>query len=201
MGMLDKIKKEINRSSSSFSDEFYLKDGDKAKIRFLTDFEEPVKVRWHDNWDEKIDTPCLEYYGRDCPYCKADADVRTRDNFVWVVYNYDEEKVQLFRWAANSYTPVPQLLSMYESYGTLLDRDFQISRSGTSFDISYQVVPMDKGDFDKDVDVYSKKEIFDLLASIHNVSFEAEDDDEAETVTELDEEDMDGMNVPWEDEE
>lgn len=201
MSMLDKIKKEINRSSSSFNDEFYLKDGNKAKLRFLKDFEEAVEVKWHDNYDEKIDTPCLEYYGLDCQYCEGNADVRTRANFVWPVYNYEEERVQLFRFAANSYTPVPQLMSMYESYGTMLNRDFQISRSGTSFDISYQVVPMDKSEFNKDVDVPEESEIFEMLANIHNVNFEA--DEKPEKKAELDDEDApetpEDMKAPWED--
>src|SRR6056297_1766111 len=99
MGMLDKIKKEIKRGGASFDDEFYLKDGESAKIRFLADFEEAIPVRWHDNWDEKIDVPCLEYYGKHCKYCNEEAGkVRTRENFVWVIYNYEDDKVQLFRW-------------------------------------------------------------------------------------------------------
>jgi len=85
MGILDKIKKEIKRSSSSFNEEFYLKDGDKAKVRFIRDFEEAVGIKWHDKYKAKIDTPCLEYYGQECKYCNgAVDDLRTRETFVWL---------------------------------------------------------------------------------------------------------------------
>jgi hypothetical protein len=210
MGILDKIKKEIKRSSSSFNLEFYLKDGDKAKVRFLKDFEDAIGLKWHDKYKAKIDTPCLEYYGKECKFCNGEIDdLRTRENFIWPIYNYEEEMVQFFRFAANSFTPVPQLMTMYESYGTLLNRDFEISRSGTSFDISYQVVPLDKSDFEKDAEAPSEKEIFKQIADIHNVEFEMkkkksskkvvnlEDDDKNDE--DYDTEDFNQMKAPWED--
>lgn len=210
MGILDKIKKEIKRSSSSFNLEFYLKDGDKAKIRFLTDFEDAIGIKWHDKYKDKIDTPCLEYYGKECKFCAGEVDdVRTRENFIWPIWNYEQEIVQFFRFAANSYTPIPQLMTMYESYGTITNRDFQISRSGTSFDISYQVVPMDKSEFKKDVDVPSKKEIFKQIADIHNVEFEAKKKKGIKKVVDLDDDDddetdpseFDQVKAPWEEDE
>ena len=181
MGMLDKIKKEIKRSSSGMSDIFYLGDGDKAKVRFLTEVEDFVEVKWHDSYEDSIDAPCLKYFGADCPHCNSDNEnLRTRNMYCATIYNHDEGGRQIFKYAANRFSPIPALISMYETYSSILTRDFVISRTGTSFDIDYSVVPMDKSEFKKSAEEFTKKEMFEKFKIIHNIDIEMEDmeDDE-----------------------
>ena len=47
----------------------------------------------------------------------------------------------------NNCTPLAGLTAMYETYGTLLDKDYVISRTGKAQNTTYSVVPMDKGKF------------------------------------------------------
>lgn len=202
LSVLDKIKDQIKNSSQSFDDEFYLGEDEKQRIRFLQDFEDAIEVIWHDEYEESIDSPCLKYYGLSCPLCD-DNDVRTRSVFAWTVYNYDAEQKQIFKYPANKFSPVSSLVQMYESYGTLLDRDYTITRTGTGFDTDYQSVPMDKAEFDPDGDIdaepWSKKEMFEKFKAIHNVeSYVSSDDrDEPEKVADLDIEDDDEFDVPF----
>jgi len=202
-GVLNKIKNQIKNSSRGFDDEFRLGEDESARVRFLTKFNDATEIIWHDMYDENIDTPCLKYYGVECPLCerdKKDEDLRTRSLFVWTVYNREQEKKQVFKFPANKFSPVPALVQMYEEYGTLIDRDYKITRTGTGFDINYQAIPMSKEEFDKDEEDYSEKELFDLFKTIHNVqeyadgSFEEEDDveeEEPEEITDLDVDDVD----------
>jgi len=60
---------------------------------------------------------------------------------------------------------------------------------------------MDKSEFDKEVEGYTEKEIFEKLADIHNVSFEVS---KSEKKAELEDDDLNvpgNMKAPWEDDE
>jgi hypothetical protein len=180
MSMLDKIKKKISDASKTVTDEFYVGQDKKARVRFLTDLEDAMEVLWHDKFEDSINVPCLKHYKLDCPYCKAsDKKIRTRQVFAWTIYNYELDKVQIFKFPANNFTPVPSLVAMYESYGTLLDRDYVISRTGTGFEISYHVVPMDKTKFKKSVKPFSKEQIMKKWRKKYNVD-DVEDVDQTQ---------------------
>ena len=47
----------------------------------------------------------------------------------------------------NQCSPVPALVSMFEAYGTLTDRDYVITKSGQQQSTTFSVVPMDKAKF------------------------------------------------------
>lgn len=168
---LSRIKKKITEASRTITDEFYVGQDKKSRVRFLTDLEDGMEVTWHDKYDEGVNTPCYSHFGLNCPYCGIEGKdkVRTRQIFTWTVYNYDIDKKQVFRYPANNFSPIPNLVAMYESYGTLLDRDFVIARTGTGFDISYQVVPMDKSTFKGDKKAFTKIEIFKKWAKMYDI--------------------------------
>ena len=64
----------------------------------------------------------------------------------------------------NNCSPVPHLISMYETYGTLLDRDYVISVSGKQQNKTYAVVPMDKVKFRNDkAKPFSEKQLLKML--------------------------------------
>lgn len=192
--ILDSVKKQIKNASSNFSDVFYLGEDDKRRVRFIDDFEDAVQVRWHDKYADEIDTPCLEYYNLPCPYCNNN-DVRTRDQFAWTIYNYEQEAKQIFLYAANNFTPVSDLVGLYESYGTLTDRDYTVSRTGTGFDTNYQVIPMDKSKLKVDVEKFTKKELFAKFKKIYNV--EAHKEEDSGGVNEVEDFDDDDFEVPF----
>lgn len=168
--MLKRIKQKIVEASRTITDEFYVGQDKKARIRFLTDLEDAFEVTWHDKFEDAVNTPCLSHFGLECPFCDLGKDkVRTRQIFAWTIYNYDTDKKQIFRYPANNFTPIPNLVAMYESYGTICDRDFVITRTGTGFEISYQVVPMDKSTFKGDDKPFSKETICKKWAKMYDI--------------------------------
>ena len=146
MGLLDNIKRDAKKSGQNKGKFIYFREGQKVRIRFLQDMDEGLEVTWHDSYEQGINVPCQEHFGRDCPYCNDDT-LRTRSMYCWSVWNYETKEVQLFMFAVNNCSPIPALVAMYENYGTLMDRDYVISVSGKQQNKTFSVVPMDKVKF------------------------------------------------------
>ncbi len=191
--MLELIKNKIANSGKGFGDVFGLSDGKKAKIRFLSDFEDAVQVNLHDKWQEVRPTICFKYLGKKCEYCERD-DIRTRENYVWSVYDYEQKKVLLFMYAATENTPIPGMISAYETYGTLCDRDYVITRKGSGKDTTYTVMPLDKSKFkNSKAKPFDEDEIYKKLFEMANTDLddlEDLDDDDLKD-DDIDDEDID----------
>lgn len=143
---LKNLKSEIQKTGNSKGKFLYFKANSKARVRFLTDLEDGFEVTFHDSFSLGVNVPCQEQFGRDCPYCD-DEDLRTRNMYVWSVYDYESGEVKLLMQATNQCSAVPALASLYESYGTLCDRDYEIKRIGEKQNTSYSVIPLDKSPF------------------------------------------------------
>lgn len=176
MSLLDKIKSDVKKSGGNRGKFTYFKENQKQRIRFLTDLDDGLEVVFHDSFEESINVPCQELFGRNCPYCERDG-LRTRSQYAWSVYNYDTEEVQVFMFPVNNCSPVPALVAMYENYGTLLDRDFVISVTGKKQNKTFSVVPMDKVKFRvPKVKAFSDEAILKML----DKAFPADDLDDDE---------------------
>jgi len=163
MGLLDKIKNDAKKSGQNKSKFIYFREGQKQRIRFLQDMDEGMEIVFHDSFEQGINVPCQELFGRECEYCN-DSSLRTRSQYCWSVWNYETSEVQLFMFAVNNCSPVPALVSMYEAYGTLLDRDYVISVSGKQQNKTFSVVPMDKVKFrNTKAKPYSKKAVLQFI--------------------------------------
>lgn len=146
MGLLDDIKSQVKKSGTNKGKFLYFKSGTKVRVRFLDDMDDGHKVRFHDSYTAGINVPCQEIFDRECPYCDDD-DLRTRDQYAWSVWDYEAKEVKILMAPVNQCSPVPALVSMYEAYGTLCDRDFVITKSGQQQSTTFSVVPMDKAKF------------------------------------------------------
>lgn len=178
-GLLDKIKNDAKKSGGSKGKLFYIREGEKKRIRFLTDMPDGMDVTFHDNFELGINTPCQELYDRDCPYCD-DESVRTRSMYCWSVWDYDANEVKLFMYAVNNCSPVPGMIALYENYGTLTDRDYVIGVQGKQQNKTFSVIPQDKAKFRNDrAKPLSKKTILDILDKAFPC--DGVDDDEDET--------------------
>ena len=149
MGLVDDIKNQVKKSGTNKSKFLYFKEGTKVRVRFLDDMEDGHKVRFHDSFQLGINVPCQEEFDRECPYCDDD-ELRTRDQYAWSVWDYDAKEVKVLMAPVNQCSPVPALVSMFEAYGTLKDRDYVITKSGKQQSTTYSVVPMDKAKFRND---------------------------------------------------
>lgn len=159
--LLQQIKDRIANAGKSRKSMFYVKDGQKRRIRFLTDFEEGVRITFHDKFGE-VNTPCLKQYGKECEFCEVEG-LRTRDLFAWSVYDYEAKEVRVFMYAANAFSPVLQIVEYFESLGTLLDQDFVISRRGQGTDTSYVAMGQAPKKFKIAAKPFSKKKLMALV--------------------------------------
>ena len=146
MGILDNIRNEAKKSGANKGKILFIKEGQKARVRFLTDMDDGMEIVFHDSFEKGVNVPCQEQLGRACEYCEDD-ELRTRSLYAWSVYDYDSKQVKLMLYAVNNCTPVGALMAMYENYGTLVDRDYVLSVSGKGADKTFSVVPMDKNKF------------------------------------------------------
>lgn len=143
---LNAIKNEIKKRGTSKGKFLFFKEDSKVRVRFLTDMEDGLEVPFHDSFQLGVNVPCQETFGRDCEYCENE-DLRTRNMYVWSVYDYESKEVKLLMAAVNNCSPVPALASLYESYGTLTDRDYEIKRIGKGQNTTYSVIPLEKMKF------------------------------------------------------
>lgn len=163
MGLIDKIKSDVKKSGQNKGKFIYFREGQKQRVRFLTDMDDGMEVTFHDSFEKGINVPCQEHFGRSCPYCDDDS-LRTRSQYIWSVYNYETKEVQLFMFPVNNCSPIPALMAMYETYGTITDRDYVISVSGKQQNKTFSVVPMDKVKFrNEKAKAYSEKTILKML--------------------------------------
>lgn len=181
MGVLSKIKDEAKKSGTSKEKFLYCREDQKIRIRFLSDLDDGgIEIPFHDSFAEGINVPCQELYGKTCPYCDMDG-LRTRNLFAWSVYDYEDKEVKILMQASNPFTAVPALSALYEDYGTLLDRDLTIKRTGSGQKTSYTVVPLDKNKFrNEKAKPLTKKAILKYLAAAYPPDSKLMDDDEDE---------------------
>lgn len=189
MGLLDSIKQDAKKSGQSKGKFIYFREGQKVRIRFLQDMDDGMEITFHDSYEQGINTPCQEIYGRECPYCNDDS-LRTRKQYCWSVWDYENKEVKLFMFPVNNCTPIPALVAMYENYGTITDRDYVISVSGKQQNKTFSVVPMDKVKFRNDkAKPYSTKALLQLLdkafpceATSDDIDVDDEDDEDEKPV-------------------
>ena len=176
MGLVDKIKQDVKKSGQNKGKFIYFREGTKQRVRFLTDMDDGLEATFHDSFEQGINVPCQELFGKNCPYCDDDS-LRTRSQYIWSVYNYETKEVQLFMFPVNNCSPVPALMAMYENYGTITDRDYVISVSGKGTTKTYSVVPMDKVKFrNENAKAYAEKAALKML----DKAFPCDDSDDEE---------------------
>lgn len=180
MGLVDKIKADVKKSGQNKGKFIYFREGQKQRIRFLTDMDDGMEVTFHDSFERGVNVPCQELYGKNCAYCEDDG-LRTRSQYIWSVYNYETKEVQLFMFAVNNCSPIPALMAMFENYGTITDRDYVISVSGKQQNKTFSVVPMDKVKFrNEKAKPYSEKAILKMLDKAFPCEDTEDDEDEDE---------------------
>lgn len=162
-GLLNKIKEDAKKAGGNKGKLFFVRDGEKKRIRFLQDVDDGMEVVFHDSFERGINCACQELFGRTCPYCDEEG-IRTRSQYVWSIWDYDTKEVKLFIYPVNNCSPLPQLMAAYELHGTITNRDYVISCSGKQQNKSFSVLPMDKAKFRNDrAKPLSQKTILSIL--------------------------------------
>jgi len=189
-GFLAQIKAAIDSKPGSL---FYVKSGEKRRIRFLADADEAIPVTMHSQWNEAeskadLQTPCFKHFGKPCPYCKNET-INTALNYAFPVWDYEGNMVKLFMYKVSKKSVLVAVAEMAETYNTLLDRDYIISRSGAGFDTTYRVIGGDQSKFKAKVSVPDAGEILKMVLSsfapkFMKTIFGDEDEEEADAIVE-----------------
>lgn len=169
---LAKLKKQIAASGQSKKGFWYVKEGQKRRIRFIkggpkdkgTDLEKGITIPWHSKWEGSravVDSPCLSQYGKDCPFCGVE-DVKLRERFAWTIYDYESKEAQIFLFYANRNSPITHLAASYDEWGTVCDRDLTIARNGTGTDTTYTIIAGTPSKFRFAVNPFSVAKILDM---------------------------------------
>ncbi len=178
MGLLDKIKSDAKKSGSNKAKIFYVREGEKKRIRFLDDMDEGLEIVFHDSYEAGINQPCGETFGRDCELCESE-DVRTRSLYAWSVWDYDAAEVKVFLFAINNCSPLPVLVALFDNYGTITDRDYVVSTTGKQQNKSYSVIPMDKNKFrNEKAKPLTKKALLQILDKAFPSENSSDDEEE-----------------------
>lgn len=188
--IVDMMKDKINRASSGFQNIFYVRKDSKVRIRFLTEMEEGLELRFHSKW-QHYNHLCLSYLGEDCPHCEEEEDGGAKyDMYAFTIWNYETKKREIFLYKATKNSPIFQLISMYEEFGTITDRDYTIKKQGEGISTIYTIVPVEKKVFRGDEQPFSKKKIIKLVAEAFPYDGKKEESE--------DDEDDDDDSMPWE---
>lgn len=175
MSLVADIRRQAQRGGSASKLKLKLADGEKLRIRFLTDMEDGLKVQWHDKFEAGIDTPCLEHYGQKCEYCELTKDeCRKRPLYVWPVWVYDLKEIRYFIFPSHDTSPVMALVSYYDVYGSIMNHDFVISRTGKMLDTTYNIIPLAESEFKlaSKVKTPTPAKIMEELANAHGVDMD-----------------------------
>ena len=179
-GLIGKMKDDVKRSGANKGKILYVRDGSKVRVRFLQELDDGLEVVMHDSFEKGINVICQEQLGKHCDYCEMDG-LRTRSNYVWSVWDYDSNEVKLMMYAVNNCSPIPALLALNETYGTITDRDYVISVHGKQQNKQFSVVPLDKVKFrNEKAKPMTEKAIWNVLSKAFPVDDAGEDDDEEE---------------------
>lgn len=192
MGIIDSIKTSVAKSGSNKEKILYVRNDSKVRVRFLQEFSEGYQFNFHDSFEKGVNTICQEELGKTCPLC-GEESLRTRILYAWSIYNFDTKRVEIMLFAVNNCTPVSNLLSMYENYGTIMDRDYVLSKSGKQQNTTYSVIPMDKEKFrNTKAKPYTKSAVLKILDKAFALPDEYAKDQDFD---DIDEEDFDEEEV------
>ena len=180
MSLIDDIKRDVQKAGTNKGKIIYFREGAKTRVRFLQDMDEGMQITFHDSFAAGINVPCQETFGRSCKYCDMDG-LRTRDQYCWSVYDYEAKEVKLLLAPVNNCSPIPMLVSLYDTYGTITDRDYVITVTGKQQNKTFSVIPMDKNKFRNDkARALSKSKILSIIDKAFPADNNEDDEDEYE---------------------
>jgi hypothetical protein len=180
MGLVDDIKGAVKRSGANKGKFLYFKPGTKIRVRFLQELDDGLKVLFHDSYQAGINEPCQELFDRECKH-HEDEDLRHGDVYMWSVWDYESKEVKILMGRVNNCSPIPALVGMYDTYKTIMDRDYVITKNGSGTTASFTVVPMDKVKFrNEKVTPFSESKVLKLIDKAFPADSDEDDEDEDE---------------------
>lgn len=171
MGSLKALKKTLEKGSGGGTWIKYIPKNGSKTVRFLREPEHWVNYLEHFDQVARRSFPCNGE--ADCPGCKGGERKSSRYLADAIEIEDSREQVialQLPKDLAN------RLVVRYERNGTLLDRDFELTRSGEGLDTVYDVDAL--APRKRNIAKYTPLDLEQVLEDAYNDVFGAEDDED-----------------------
>ena len=161
--LVKQLKEAVAKRGTSKKEILYWGKDSVKRIRFIQDLDDGMMIQFHNNWDPSIFAPCHDPEDHeDCKYCKE--GIALQDNYFWSVWDYDSNSVKLVQFKAYGISIIPSLIEMYETFGTITDRDYKIKKVGSGQGSSFVVTPLDKERFNnKKAKPFNEKQVHEIL--------------------------------------
>lgn len=180
MSLIDSMKERIKNSGANKKEVFYIAPDSKRRIRFLQELDSGFEFKFHSHWNKGINALCAETYGKTCPYCNDDdEEMKEYTNYAFSIFDYDSNDVKILLYKATGLTPLPAFIDFFDEYGTIMDRDYTIKKSGKGMSGNITVLPGERTTFrNAKAKPYTKKQIISILQKAFPVNDEDYSDDE-----------------------
>lgn len=180
MSLIDSMKERIKNSGANKKEVFYIAPDSKRRIRFLQELDSGFEFKFHSHWNKGINALCAETYGKTCPYCNDDdEEMKEYTNYAFSIFDYDSNDVKILLYKATGLTPLPAFIDFFDEYGTIMDRDYTIKKSGKGMSGNITVLPGERTTFrNSKAKPYTKKQIINILQKAFPVNDEDYSDDE-----------------------
>lgn len=173
-GSIKGLKKSLKGGGAGFIK--YVPKDESLTVRFITDPDEWLMYK--ETFDETTNRGYPVPDDKNAPGY-PDSDQRQSKRYLANAVMVDDDKVVPIQMPVSL---VNQLVVLYEKYGTVIDRDFELMRSGTGLDTTYQAVP--EAPMKRKLDKYKPMDLEQVLEEAYNAiwgddpSVEVDDDDE-----------------------
>lgn len=156
------MKQKIAQSGGSRSKVLYFKPDTAKRIRFLQELDTGEEFLFHSDFNNKVYELCKDPEDHeDCPLCQQ--GVTLKSEYCWSVWDYDANEVRIFKSRVTSQSAAPALISMYDEFGTIMDRDYKIKKVGAGQSSSFTVLPLEKEKFRIKAKPFNHAEMLDIL--------------------------------------
>jgi hypothetical protein len=173
MGSIRAVRSSVKKGSGGFLIKGVPTDG--IVVRYLTEPDGWFGYNEHYDNALKVFYPCIE---GTCPGCEEGLTRSYR--YLANALHVDEDKVIALKLAK---TLANKIMLKYDKYGTIMDRDYELTRIGEGFDTEYDSEPLAVKKR-----LLKKYKLFDLLDVLEKAFQQAFGDEEEEDDDEDDEE-------------
>jgi hypothetical protein len=178
------------------------KEGEARTVRFL---HEPFgKTKWVEYYEHYVPgggggngayVPCIDN-------CRLDGDIRAGKRWYVNVWDRDSKQVRLLKLTG---AMIENLIIKYERRGTIMDRDYSITRTGEGTDTKYHIEAEEKETFDQrnikliDIFQYLDQQAQSYYGGSRGMKAKAssiDDDEDEDDVEDVEAEDEDEDEAP-----
>lgn len=119
---------------------FYLKEGTKT-IRFIDEADDTAEVLFHTskNWEDRVYFVCQKLLNRPCPGCK-DPNLKNVEAMAFRVWDFKEGESKIYVVKITTKSTFRKIAFYNENYGTLCDREYNLTRFGSGRETSYEIM-------------------------------------------------------------